>query len=361
MRFLDQVLWGNSVSRWLVSLGVGGLVFLVLWLVKRLLLRRAVALTDRTRTELDDLVVDVLNRSWALVLVALSLWAASLTVHVPSAESTIGLVLWALVLVQLAILGNGVIGYFVARWSDGAHGKGDSPTAAAYKTLGMLAKVMLWAGIALLILDSIPGVEVNTLIAGMGVGGIAVALALQAVLGDVFASVSILLDKPFEVGDFISMGDYSGTVEYIGLKSTRLRSLSGEQIILGNSDLLGSRIRNYKRMQDRRVSFTIGVASETPYEKLVAIPKMLQGIVEAQADTQVVWARFANYGDFSLNFEVVYKMLTVDYNRYIEVQQAINLAIYKRFGEEGITLPYPTQTIYLRSSGLPQDQGLPEG
>ena len=351
MEIWNRVVCGNAISTWLTSLLVGVAVLAVLSLLKRLLLRRIVALTERTKTEFDDLIVELFTRSWMLVLLAVSLWSSSLVLYLPGAESTIQIVLWILILLQVAIFGSGVVAYLVVWWTARAQENGDKATSAAYKSLGVLAKIVLWAAVVLVALDSIPGVEVDTLIAGLGIGGIAVALAVQTVLGDVFASVSILLDKPFEVGDFINVGDYSGTVEYIGLKSTRLRSLTGEQVVFGNSDLLGSRIRNYKRMQARRATFTIGVACETPHDKLVRIPEILENIVKEQSETEFMWARFATYGEFSLDFEVVYKMLTANYATYIEVQQAINLAIHKRFEEEGIALPYPTQTVYLRSSG----------
>ena len=350
MEFWNRVIYGNELGTWLISLLAGVAAFVVLCLLKRLLLHRIVALTERTKTQFDDLLVDIFKRSWVLVLLAVSLWVASLALHLPSAEATIRVVLWILVLLQVAVIGSGVITYFAGRWTAITPEKEDAATTAAYKSLAVLARIVLWATILLLALDSIPGVEVNTLIAGLGIGGIAVALAVQTVLGDAFASVSILLDKPFEVGDFINVGDYSGTVEYIGLKSTRLRSLTGEQVVFGNSALLSSRIRNYKRMQERRATFTIGVACETPYEKLVRIPEILEGIVKAQPETEFIWARFATYGEYSLDFEVVYKMLTVNYNTFIEVQQAINLAIYKCFEEEGISLPYPTQTLHIHSS-----------
>jgi small-conductance mechanosensitive channel len=172
-------------------------------------------------------------------------------------------------------------------------------------------------------------------------------LAVQNVLGDLFASLSIVLDEPFVIGDFITVEEYMGTVEHIGLKTTRVRSLTGEQLVFSNSDLLDSRIRNYGRMADRRVSFTLGVACETPYEKLVEIPAIVQEIVEAQPQTRFGRAHFESYGDFSLDYEIVYYMLTSDYDVFMDTQQAINLQILRRFAEEGIQLPYPTQTVFV--------------
>jgi len=191
------------------------------------------------------------------------------------------------------------------------------------------------------------GVDITALIAGLGIGGIAVALALQNVLGDLFASLSIVLDKPFVIGDFIIVDDLLGTVEHIGLKTTRVRSLFGEQLVFSNSDLLNSRIRNYKRMHERRIVFSLGVTYQTPYEKLAAIPDIIREIIELQEQVRFDRAHFKEYGDFALEFEIVYYMLVPDYNAYMDTQQAINLALYERFEKEGISFAYPTQTLYV--------------
>ena len=205
---------------------------------------------------------------------------------------------------------------------------------------------MLWILLFLVALDNF-GADVTTLIAGLGVGGIAIALAVQNILGDLFASFSIVLDKPFIIGDFIIVGDHLGTVEYIGLKTTRLRSLSGEQLIFSNTDLLGSRIRNYKRMYERRVVFSVAVVYQTPEEKLAAIPEMIREIVEAQAQIRFDRAHFKDFGAYALNFEVVYWILSPDYNLYMDIQQTINLAIFRQFNETGIAFAYPSQTLFL--------------
>jgi len=198
----------------------------------------------------------------------------------------------------------------------------------------------------LLALDNL-GVNITALVAGMGIGGIAVALAAQNILGDLFASISIVLDKPFVINDFIIVGDYMGSVEHIGVKTTRIRSLSGEQIVFSNTDLLNSRVRNFKRMVERRVVFSFGVVYGTPAEKLEAIPGIVRGIIEAIDGTRFDRAHFAKYGDSSLDFEVVYFVVTGDYNVYMDIQQAINLAIYRSFEDEGLGFAFPTQTIFL--------------
>jgi small-conductance mechanosensitive channel len=197
-------------------------------------------------------------------------------------------------------------------------------------------------------LDNIPGVQVDTLIASLGIGGIAVALALQNILGDLFASLSITLDKPFVIGDFIIVDELMGEVERIGLKSTRLRSLSGEQLVFANADLLSSRIRNFKHMERRRASFKLGVTYATPPEKLARIPSLVQEIIQAQAQVTLDRVHFKEMGEFALIFEIVYYMEMPDYKLYMDTQETINLAICQRFAEEGIEFAYPTQTVFLK-------------
>jgi small-conductance mechanosensitive channel len=199
--------------------------------------------------------------------------------------------------------------------------------------------------VLLLTLDNL-GVDITALVAGLGIGGIAVALALQNVLGDLLASLSIALDQPFVIGDFLIVGEHLGTVEYIGIKSTRLRSLTGEQIVMSNADLLSSRLRNYGRMYERRVVFTLGVTYETPRDKLREIAPLLRGIVEAQEGVRFDRAHFAKYGPYSLDFEVVYHVLSADFGRYMDAQQAINFRIHEAFEALGVQFAYPTQTLW---------------
>jgi small-conductance mechanosensitive channel len=191
------------------------------------------------------------------------------------------------------------------------------------------------------------GFEISAVIAGLGIGGIAVALAAQAVLGDLFSYFSILFDKPFELGDFVIVDGHMGTIEHIGIKTTRIRSLGGEQLIFSNTDLTGSRLRNYKRMEQRRIVFKLGVTYQTPIEKLKGIPSVIKNIITNIEETRFDRAHFSGFGDFSLDFEVVYHVLTGDYNRYMDTQQDINLQIAEEFERQGIEFAYPTQTLFL--------------
>jgi small-conductance mechanosensitive channel len=233
----------------------------------------------------------------------------------------------------------------------------DRALVGSIALISLAARTTIWALVLMLTLENL-GVDITALVAGLGIGGVAVALAVQNILGDLFASLSIALDKPFVVGDFLQTGEYLGTVEYIGIKSTRLRSLSGEQIVMSNADLLGSRIRNYGRMADRRVVFTLNVAYETPPDLLARIPGEIRAIIEAQKDTRFDRSHFASYGPHQLVFETVYYVLSADYNRYMDIQQAINLALYRRFEEMGVRFAYPTQKLYVTRARMEQESSV---
>jgi len=191
-------------------------------------------------------------------------------------------------------------------------------------------------------------VNITGLVAGLGIGGIAVALAVQNILGDLLASLSIVLDKPFVIGDSIVVDSFSGTVEHIGLKTTRIRSISGEQLVFSNNDLLKSRIQNYKRMQERRVVFGFGVTYQTPLEKLPLINRIIREIIAAQPNSRFERVHFKEYGDSALNYEVVYFVMTPEYGIFMDVQETINLEIFRRFQEEGIEFAYPTRTVLIQ-------------
>jgi small-conductance mechanosensitive channel len=219
--------------------------------------------------------------------------------------------------------------------------------ATALSLLAFAAQVALWSLVLLLALDQL-NFDITALVAGLGIGGVAMALAVQSVLSDLFASLSIVLDKPFTVGDFIVVDNLRGTVERVGIKTTRLRSLDGELLVFSNTDLLKSRIRNFKRMFDRRVEFTIGLVYQTPLEKLRLVPQWLGEIVKAQARTRLDRAHFKQYGDSALVFEIVYYVLDPDHGVYMDVHQAINLAIFERFAREGVEFAHPTHTVQFK-------------
>lgn len=254
---------------------------------------------------------------------------------------------WIVILVsQIAMWGNRMITVAVERAFE--RQRETNPAAATHLMLaGLVGRIVLWSLALLVTLDNL-GFNITTLMASLGIGGIAVALAVQNILGDVFSSVSIAMDKPFVIGDFIVVDSFMGTVEYIGMKTTRLRSLGGEQIVISNTELLKNRIRNYKRMQERRVAFEFGIAYETPIREVEGIPHLVRRIVTNERfNTRFDRAHFKSYGDSALLFEVVYYVLDPDYNKYMDIQQGINLALLRAFRERGIAFAYPTRTLHL--------------
>lgn len=340
--------------RWVSALAVLAVCSGVLLGLRAVLLRRLQRLAATSETRIDDALAEMLKRTHPLSAVALSLFVAFAVVEVAPRVERIGRPVAMLVLlVQVGFWGSILLRELIERKFVSPQSMLEDPGRAAVARMGVLAgRVALWSLLVLLALANV-GVNISALVAGLGVGGIAIALATQNILGDLFASFSILLDKPFVPGDFVIVGDFMGTVEQIGVKTTRVRSLGGEQLIFANSDLLQSRLRNYKRMNERRVLFKLGVVYQTPAQKLRQIPALLRQIVESNEHTRFDRAHFVAYGDFSLNFEIVYYVLDSDYNRYMDIQQRINFDIFERFSAEKIEFAYPTQTLLVQANQSP--------
>lgn len=344
----QEAIWGNTVLQWLVAAIVALVVAVALRAVKAVLVRRVSRLVERRAGDRSRVVESLLLRTqdWFLLVVAL-FCGSYYFLELPDSVSWTGVLLIAIALwSQAALWANALLTFLVARYAE-RHRDEDAAGVTTISALGSIGKAAVWVAAALLVAMNM-GVEITPLVAGLGIGGIAVALAAQNILGDLFASVSIVLDKPFVLGDFIIVDDKMGSVEYIGLKTTRLHSLSGEQLVFSNTDLLKSRIHNYKKMFERRVLFTLGVVYDTPYETVAALPAMLREIIQSQQPVRFDRAHFARYGDSALIFEVVYYVLAADYNVYMDVQHAVNLAILRRFAEEKIEFAFPTQTVHLR-------------
>ena len=301
--------------------------------------------------DLDDYLIPLLSQTRWFSILAVGLWGGSLVLVLPTGIQDWFVRIIKLVLaLQIGFWGTGLISLFVERGVASKIEEDQGEDATTLEGLGLIGKIALWVILLLIILDNM-NVEISSLVASLGIGGIAVALALQNILGDLFASLSITFDKPFMIGDFVVVDDFEGNVEDIGLKSTRIRSLSGEVLIFSNTDLLNSRIRNYKRLEKRRISFNVGVIYGTPVEKLKKIPGMIEGIISPLENVEFDRTHFKTLGDFSLDFSVVYHVLEPAYAAYLDVQQAINLKIYQRFEEEGIEFAYPTQTVMLEGEG----------
>ena len=351
--FFGWMVLGNTVLAWLVFVLTLVVVIGVLLLVKRVFLGRLVSLAKRTQSDTDDALIELLTRTRGFILLAIALSIAVRTLTLsPRAEEYAVRIGYAALFIQFGLWSSGLVSYFTNRYI--ARRQGDeADTAMTIRAAAFLARVVLWTIILLLTLQNVFDINITALITGLGIGGIAIALAVQNILGDLFGAVSIVLDKPFVVGDFIVVDNFSGTVEYVGLKTTRLRSLSGEQIVFSNGDLLKSRIRNYKRMYERRIAFTIGVTYDTPRETLAAIPEWIRTIVESQPEARFDRSHFFAFGDSALNFETVYFVKKPDYGVYMNVQQAINLELMRRFEEAGVEFAFPTRTVHLAGSDAP--------
>jgi len=347
MNFLENVYLENTLQNWLIAICILIVVFSVLKIIQRIAISRLSKLAASTDNQIDDLLVSTLKQTKFLILFVVSAYMASYAITLkPSIMA-----LWQKAVVLILILQGGLwasagISFWLGRTIQKKMDQ-DSSSATTITFLGFVARLILWTIVLLLVLDNL-GVNITGLVTGLGIGGIAVALAVQNILGDLFASLSIVLDKPFVIGDFIVVDTLSGTIEHIGLKTTRIRSLGGEQLIFSNNDLLKSRIRNYKRMSERRIVFSFGVVYQTSLKKLKAIKEIVRNIIEKEEETRYDRVHFKEYGDSALNFEVVYFIKQPDYNIYMNVQEAINLELFRRFQEEGIEFAYPTQTLYIQ-------------
>jgi small-conductance mechanosensitive channel len=340
----------NGHVQWAIAGGTALLMLLVALGLRSWIGRRYKVLAQTEQIELLELPLEVASKTSRVFLGIVCLCAGLMLLRMPAElRRQVWLLVKLISFWQVGVWGTAaVVAWLMARRRTAG---ADRAAIGSLGIIGFVMQVVVWALILLLALDNL-GVDVTALVAGLGVGGIAVALAMQNILGDLFASLSITLDRPFEIGDFIIVGEYMGSVEQIGVKSTRLRSLGGEQIIISNADLLGSRVRNYGRMNERRVVFSLGVTYETPRAKLKGIPSIVRECIERRERTRFDRCHFAKYGDFSLTFETVYYVLSPDYNVHMDVQQAIYFDIHEAFEREQIEFAYPTQKLWLtRVSG----------
>jgi small-conductance mechanosensitive channel len=346
MGFLDRSFLDNTLRTWIVALALGAGTIVGLRVVTRVAVGRLGAVARRTETYWDDVLTGVLRATSGVFLAIVAL-LVMVTVLDLRADWELGI--RRVAAVALVIQGGLWATAGLTGWL-GAYRRTriteDPAAATTVSALGFVGRIALWTVVLLLALDNL-GVDVTALVAGLGVGGIAVALAAQNILGDLFASMSIVLDKPFVLGDFVAVGEFMGSVEHVGLKTTRIRSLTGEQLVFSNADLLQSRLRNYGRMKERRVLFALGVVYHTPRDKLARIPDLLREAVQSENKARFDRAHFKGFAASSLDFEVVYYMTVPDYSTYMDVQQAINLRIVELFAADGIDFAYPTQTVHV--------------
>lgn len=342
--FIHKKYLGNELLWWGIAVAVAIGTAAVLLGFRRFLKGRATKSSNRTKTRIDDAIVYVLGHTRGWFALSIGLWVGSQLLKLPKPWPT--RVSIAIVIIALAQAGVWISAIW--RWylQERYGSRADPAERTGVTLLRFMGLVVVWSAVVLLGLTA-AGVNVTALVAGLGVGGIAVALAVQNILGDLFASVSIVLDKPFAVGEFIIVGSELGTVKEIGLKTTRVTSLGGEEISFANADLLNSRIRNYTRMRERRVVFTFSVPYDTPVDKVAEIPNWVRSIIEGESRARFDRAHLSEFGPHALMFEVVYYVLSPDFNVHMDVRQGFNLALMRRFAADDITFALPTHTILM--------------
>ncbi len=343
--FLYYEVYNNTILKYLIFLAALIVSIAVIRIVGHFIFKHSTKLAKKSKTTVDDYLVKSTKKYIMPAAYLAALYFNTKILVIGTAlTKIINIVVLAGVTIMVALFASSVIVMFFNKYWEGK--RTDANKELAIKTLSGVLKIVIWVVAVILFLDNI-GYDITTLIAGVGIGGLAIAFAAQAILGDIFCFFTIFFDRPFEIGDFIVAGEQMGTVEYIGLKTTRLRTLSGELLICSNTDLTGSRIQNYKTMEQRRVLFTLGVTYDTPHEKLAKIPSILKDVIEKVECTQFGRAHFVSYGDFSLNYETAYFILSSDYDTYMDIHQKVNLGIKEAFEKEEIEFAFPSQTIYM--------------
>jgi small-conductance mechanosensitive channel len=340
-----KVLFGNSISLYVSSLLVFAMWLIVFAILQYFAIAWLTTFSRRTKTDLDDAFVKMVNSFRPPFYIFISFWFAVRYLNVHGFFEkiiTAIIVIWFIyqIVVIVGILVEDVIFKHIIK-------NHDETTKSAIHIISSIVKATVWIFGIILVLSNF-GIDVTSLLAGAGIAGVAIAFALQGILSDLFSSFSIYFDKPFKIGDYIKTGgNVNGVVKQIGIKSTRIEARDGEEIVISNQELTGAKIQNFELMKERPTVFSFGVLYETNYEKLQSIPKMVKEIIESQDMVRFDRAHFKSFGESSLDFEVVYFVLDQDYTLYMDIQQKINFALFKRFEEEGIGFAYPTRTIYM--------------
>ncbi len=344
--WLDKVVFGNSLHAYILTVLAFVVIWAALYVIRRYISHRLQRPADEKATEARQVVTDLIYsiRPWVFPLVAFFISSQRLTLS-PSLDKFIRLATMAAVMLVVVRILSELIAFLITRTRLSGRND-DAVVKSTNQNITTLVKIAVWTAGIMFFLDN-AGFNVGTFVAGLGIGGIAIALAAQALLGDAFSSFAIAMDKPFEVGDIIVVDDLTGTVEHIGLKTTRVRSAGGELLILANSDLTKSRIRNFKKMYRRRIQFKLELVYQTPVDKLRKIPSLLEEIIKSEKNVQTDTQHFSAFGHSGLIFEIVYYVLAPEANKPNDIQQSINLKIHEAFTKEGIQLAYPTRTVFM--------------
>jgi small-conductance mechanosensitive channel len=344
----NKSFWNNTLENYLIASAILVFGWFTIYVAKKMIFSRIRKLTKASGIAFLDHSVKITGRFGlpALFMVIIKIGLTYLTIPL-DIERNIDRILLSLFTFLIIRLALGLFRFFVELHIDK---KGENKEKDKHvKGIMFVLSALIWIIAIVFLLDNW-GYSITAIVAGLGIGGIAIALAVQRILGDVFSYFVIFFDRPYEIGDFIIVDGKPGTVENIGIKTTRLRSISGEELIISNTDLTNSRIHNYKRMERRRIKFQIGVTYQTPSEKLLQIPQLVKEIIEEDEPlTEFDRGHFATFGDYSLGFEFSYYVLSSEYKVYMDVQQSINLKIIKAFESNNIQFAYPTQTLFMNN------------
>ena len=336
----------NSVESWITASVTAVVVFVVFLGLRWVLVSRLGVLAAKTSNQVDDMVVEMMAQTRTKALFALAVIAGFGSLQIAHVSPYFGHIAKLVFLWQVAVWGSAGIAFWVKHHLRARTSMTERGGVAMINAIGIAAKVVLWILVIITAFHSILSIDVTPWITGLGVSGIAVALAVQNILGDLLAALAIVFDKPFDVGDTIGVDSITGTVEHIGLKTTRIRSITGEQVIIGNGDMLKSRLRNFRRMYQRRALFNLDVTFDTPPATLAKLPKIIEQIVNAQPGVKFDRSHVASFGESAIRIETVYYVLDPDYKKYMDVQQSVNLAVFERFGLEGVKFAFPSRTVY---------------
>lgn len=344
--FLRRVYFNNTISDYLIFALVLICGIIIISIIKRILFKHFIAKAEKTKNIVDNMLIKAVKKYLTPILLLILLYySLSVLTLNGTLNKILDLSIMAAIIFFAAVFLSAISVFILNKYCEK---KNNVSAIEGLKWIDKIIKFIVWTAALFLFLDN-AGVKLTAVIAGFGIGGIAVAFAAQAMLEDVFGFFSILFDKPFEIGDFIVTGNYMGDVEHIGIKTTRLRSINGEQLIFSNKQLLGTCIQNYKRLKSRRVLFKIGVTYNTETEELREIPVIIKNIINNTDNTAFNRVHFSEFADYSLNYEIVYYVLSADFNEYMNIKQEINLRIKKEFEKRGIDFALPTQTLYMNN------------
>jgi len=338
---------GNTVQQYLTALGVFIASVIVLWIIKVVVIKKLKKFSKQTKNDIDDLIIAIAsNFGWPIYLM-LAIYLGLLFVAIPmTVNSAILIILLIIIIYYAAKAAQDVITYGTNKVVKYKRKEDKDTDPSIIILLSKLLKITVWMLAILLVISNL-GYDISTLLAGLGIGGLAIAFALQSIFADLFASLSIYFDKPFKKGDYIVIGADSGVVKQIGIKTTRLQTLQGEELVVSNTELTSARVHNYKKMDERRVVFALGLTYDTNNAKMKKVPSLIKKVIDKAKLAEFGRAHFKSFGDFSLNYEVVYFMKSSAYDDYMDTQQEINLEIKKIFEKEKIDMAFPTQTVFV--------------